>query len=203
MVKDGIVLGHKVPAAGIEVDREEIEVMTGLPAPTNVKNVRIFLGHAGFYRRFIQDFSKITRPLTTLLCKENKFDFTPECVKAFEEIKKALITAPIVQAPDWNLPIKIMCDASDFAVGAVLGQKKDKKLHAVYYASRTLDEAQRNYATTKKRTTCCSLCIRKILPIRSPFASDCPHRPRCNKIFNAEERRETTTIAMDPATPGV
>ena len=150
MVKDGIVLGHKVPAAGIEVDREEIEVMTGLPAPTNVKNVRIFLGHAGFYRRFIQDFSKIARPLTTLLCKEVKFDFTPECVKAFEEINKSLITAPIVQAPDRNLPFEIMCDASDFAVGPVLGQKKDKKLQAVYYASRTLDETQRTYATTEK-----------------------------------------------------
>ncbi|XP_048611558.1 uncharacterized mitochondrial protein AtMg00860-like [Brassica napus] len=104
MVNDVIVLGHKVSAAGTEVDRAKIEVMTGLPAPTNVKDVRSFLGHAGFYRRFIQDFSKIARPLTTLLCKEVKFDFSPECVKAFEEIKKAIITAPIVQPPDWNLP---------------------------------------------------------------------------------------------------
>ena len=100
MVSDGIVLGHKVSATGIEVDRAKIEVMTGLPAPTNVKDVRNFLGHAGFYMRFIQDFSKIARPLTTLLCKELKFNITPECVKAFEEIKKALITVPVVQAPD-------------------------------------------------------------------------------------------------------
>ena len=113
----------------------------GLPATTNVKDVRSFLGHAGFYRRFIQDFSKIARPLTALLCKEVKFEFSPECVKAFEEIKKALITAPIVHAPDWNLSFEIMCDASDFAVGAVLGERKDKRVHAVYYASRTLDEA--------------------------------------------------------------
>ncbi|WZZ59915.1 hypothetical protein YC2023_060022 [Brassica napus] len=150
MVNDGIVLGHKIYAAGIEVDRAKIEVITGLPAPTNVKDMRSFLGHAGFYRRFIQDFSKIARPLTSLLCKEVIFDFTPECVKSFEEIKKALITAPIVQAPDWNLPFEIVCDASDFVVGAVLGQRKDKKLHAVFYASRTLDEEQRNYATTEK-----------------------------------------------------
>ena len=88
MVNDGIVLGHKVSAAGM---RAKIEVMTGLPAPTNVKDVRSFLGHAGFYSRFIQDFSKIARPLTSLLCKEVKFDFTPECIKSFEEIKKALI----------------------------------------------------------------------------------------------------------------
>ncbi|KAF8106797.1 hypothetical protein N665_0132s0010 [Sinapis alba] len=115
--------------------------MTGLPALTNVKDVRSFLGHAGFYRRFIKDFSKIARPLTALLCKEVKFDFTPECHKAFEEIKKALITAPVVQAPDWNLPSEIMCDANVFAVGAVLGQRRYKKLHAIYYAIQTLDDA--------------------------------------------------------------
>ena len=77
MVNDGIVLGHKVSAAGIEIDRAKIEVMTGLPAPNNVKDVRSFLGHAGFYRRFIQNFSKIDIPLNNLLCKEVKFDFTP------------------------------------------------------------------------------------------------------------------------------
>ena len=84
-VNDGIVLGHKVFAAGIEVDRAKIEVMTGLPAPKNVRDVRSFLGHAGFYRRFIQDFSKIARPLNNLLCKEVKLDFTPECMKAFDD----------------------------------------------------------------------------------------------------------------------
>ena len=127
MVNDGIFLGHKVSAAGIEVDRAKIEVMTGLPPPTNIKDIRSFLGHAGFYRRFIEDFSKIARPLTTLLCKDVKFEFTPECQQAFDKIKKALITAPVVQAPDWSFPFEIMCDASDFAVGAVLGQRKDKK----------------------------------------------------------------------------
>ena len=70
--------------------------------------------------------------------------------ESFRRFKKSLITAPVVQAPDWNLPLEIMCDASDFAIGAILGQRKDKKLHAIYYASCTLDEAQRNYATTEK-----------------------------------------------------
>ncbi|KAF8087683.1 hypothetical protein N665_0571s0002 [Sinapis alba] len=95
MVNDGIVLGHKVSAAGIEVDRAKIEVMTSLPAPTNVKDIRSFLWHAGFYRRFIKDFRKIARPLTELLCKEVKFEFTPECLEAFKEIKSALVSAPI------------------------------------------------------------------------------------------------------------
>ncbi|XP_019089243.1 PREDICTED: uncharacterized protein LOC104733997 [Camelina sativa] len=150
MVRDGIVLGHRVSEAGIEVDRAKIEVMTSLQLPENVKAVRSFLGHAGFYRRFIKDFSKIARPLSALLCKDVKFEFTDECRIAFERIKQELVSAPIVQPPDWDLPFEVMCDASDFAVGAVLGQRKDKKLHAIYYASRTLDEAQRNYATTEK-----------------------------------------------------
>ncbi|KAF8092696.1 hypothetical protein N665_0403s0004 [Sinapis alba] len=150
MVNSGIVLGHKVSAAGIEVDKENIEVMTGLLPPANVKDVRSFLGHTGFYRRFIKDYNKIARPLTALLCKEVKFDFTPECLEDFKEIKSALVSAPIVQAPDWDLPFEIMCNASDFAVGVVLGKKKDKMLHAIYYVSRTLADAKRNYATTEK-----------------------------------------------------
>ncbi|CAA7016399.1 unnamed protein product [Microthlaspi erraticum] len=104
----------------------------------------------GFYRRFIKDFSKIARPLTRLLCKETEFLFDEECLKAFEMIKTALVTAPIVQAPNWDYPFEIMCDASDYAVGAVLGQRIDKKLHVIYYASRTMDDAQGRYATTEK-----------------------------------------------------
>ncbi|KAL1190741.1 putative mitochondrial protein [Cardamine amara subsp. amara] len=150
MVRDGIVLGHKISERGIEVDKAKIEVMMGLQPPNSVKGIRSFLGHAGFYRRFIKDFSKIARPLTRLLCKEVKFEFDNACLEAFHTIKGALISAPIVQPPDWELPFEIMTDASDFAVGAVLGQRKDKKLHVIYYASRTMDDAQCRYATTEK-----------------------------------------------------
>ncbi|XP_048602322.1 uncharacterized protein LOC125581268 [Brassica napus] len=150
MVKEGIVLGHKVSEKGIEVDKAKIDVMVGLAPPRTVKDIRSFLGHAGFYRRFIMDFSKIARPLTRLLCKEAAFHFDEECMEAFKNLKNALISAPIVQPPDWDLPFEIMCDASDFAVGAVLGQKRDKKSHVIYYASRTLDEAQAKYSTTEK-----------------------------------------------------
>ncbi|XP_024016379.1 uncharacterized protein LOC112089857 [Eutrema salsugineum] len=141
MVKEGIVLGHKISEAGIEVDKAKVEVMVNLQAPSSFKELRSFLGHAGFYRRFIRNFSKIVRPLTRLLCKEVEFLFDKECEYAFTTIKKAFISAFIVQAPDWSLPFEIMTDASDFAVGAVLDQKKDKKLHVMYYASRTLDKA--------------------------------------------------------------
>ncbi|XP_048615557.1 uncharacterized protein LOC106420654 [Brassica napus] len=150
MVKEGIVLGHKVSEKGIEVDKAKIDVMVGLAPPRTVKDIRSFLGHAGFYRRFIKDFSKIARPLTKLLCKEIIFNFDEECLEAFKKLKEELTSAPIVQPPDWSLPFEIMCDASDYAVGAVLGQKKDKKTHVIYYASRTLDDAQMKYATTEK-----------------------------------------------------
>ncbi|XP_056688625.1 uncharacterized protein [Spinacia oleracea] len=150
MVNEGVVLGHLISERGIQVDRAKIEVIEKLPPPVNVKGVRSFLGHAGFYRRFIKDFSKIAKPLTQLLLKDATFEFTDACLESFDRIKKALITAPIIQPPDWDLPFEIMCDASDFAVGAVLGQRKNKVLHAIYYASKTLDGAQMNYATTEK-----------------------------------------------------
>ena len=88
--------------------------------------------------------------MTNLLQKDIPFVFDDDCVEAIEILKKALITAPIVQPPDWNLPFEIMCDASDYDVGAVLGQRVDKKLNVIQYASKTLDTAQRNYATTEK-----------------------------------------------------
>ncbi|GJW76350.1 reverse transcriptase domain-containing protein [Tanacetum coccineum] len=122
MVKEGIVLGHKISKTGIEVDKAKVDVIAKLPHPTTVKGIRSFLGHAGFYRRFIQDFSKIAQPITHLLEKETSFIFSKECIEAFETLKLKLTQAPILVAPDWDLPFKIMCDASDFAVGAVLGQ---------------------------------------------------------------------------------
>jgi hypothetical protein len=116
----------------------------------NVKGICSFLGHAGFYRHFIKDFSRIARPLTNLLAKDAPFEFTDECLATFHTLKKALIPAPIIQPPNWSLPFEIMCDASDYAVGAVIGQTKDKKHHAIAYASKTLTGAQLNYATTEK-----------------------------------------------------
>ncbi|GJS00474.1 reverse transcriptase domain-containing protein [Tanacetum coccineum] len=125
MCKEGIVLGHKISKSGIEVDRAKVDVIAKLPHPTTVKGVRSFLGHAGFYRRFIQDFSKISRPITHLLEKDTPFVFSQDCINAFETLKKKLTEAPILVVPDWNLPFELMCDASDYAIGAVLGQQFD------------------------------------------------------------------------------
>ncbi|KAK9003508.1 hypothetical protein V6N11_061067 [Hibiscus sabdariffa] len=150
MVDEGIVLGHKISSRGMEVDRAKIDVISKLPPPTTVKGIRSFLGHAGFYRRFIENFSKITKPLCSLLEQGRKFEFDDACIKAFEILKNKLVTAPIIAPPDWKLPFELMCDASDYAVGAVLGQCKGKIFHPIYYASKTLNDAQVNYTTTEK-----------------------------------------------------
>ncbi|XP_076956490.1 uncharacterized protein LOC143631694 [Bidens hawaiensis] len=150
MVTEGIVLGHKISRDGIEVNRAKIDTISRLPPSTSVKSVRSFLGHAGFYHRFVRDFSKITRPMTHLLEKDIAFDFDADCLKAFEFLKGQLVNAPILVAPDWSLPFELMCDASDFAVGTILGQRKDKHFHPIYYASKTLNDAQENYTTTEK-----------------------------------------------------
>ncbi|KAL4269575.1 hypothetical protein GQ457_HM001550 [Hibiscus cannabinus] len=150
MVDEGIVLGHKISSKGMEVDKAKIEVISKLPPPTTVKGIRSFLGHAGFYRRFIEDFSKITKPLCSLLEQGRPFEFNKDCTKAFNLLKQKLVTAPIVEPPDWKLPFELMCDASDYAVGAVLGQRKGKIFHPIYYASKTLNDAQVNYTTTEK-----------------------------------------------------
>ncbi|XP_062118310.1 uncharacterized protein LOC133831924 [Humulus lupulus] len=126
MVREGIVLGHKISSEGIEVDRAKISTIENLPPPISVKGVRSFLGHAGFYRRFINDFSKVSKPLSTLLMNGVPFDFNEECLTAFKTLNEKLISAPIVCAPNWDLPFELMCDASDYAVGAVLGQRVDK-----------------------------------------------------------------------------
>ncbi|RVW74846.1 Retrovirus-related Pol polyprotein from transposon 17.6 [Vitis vinifera] len=122
-VYGGIVLGHIISERGIEVDKAKVELIVKLTSPTTVKGVRQFFGHAGFYRR---------------------------CQNSFDQLKKFLTTTPIVRAPNWQLPFELMCDASDFAIGAVLGQREDGKPYVIYYASKTLNEAQRNYTTTEK-----------------------------------------------------
>ena len=150
MVQQGIVLGHIISKQGIEVDKAKVELIVKLPSLTNVKGVRQFLGHAGFYRRFIKDFSKLARPLCELLVKDDKFIWDDRCQRSFEELKLFLTTAPILRAPNWQLPFEVMCDASDFSVGAILGQRENEKSYVIYYASKTLNEAQRNYTTTEK-----------------------------------------------------
>ncbi|KAJ9552285.1 hypothetical protein OSB04_016330 [Centaurea solstitialis] len=161
MVREVIVLGHKISKDGLEVDKAKIDTISKLPPPTNIKGVRSFLGHAGFYRRFIQDFSKISRPLTKLLEKDAPFIFDEKCISAFETLKRHLTNAPIMVPPDWDQPFEIMCDASDYAVGAVLGQRKNNHFQPICYAGRTLNDAQENYTTTEKELLAVVFAIEK------------------------------------------
>ena len=120
MVQEGIVLSHQISARGIEVDRAKIKAIEKLPSPSLVKGIRSFLGHAGFYQRFIKDFSQIAKPLSSLLAQETPFVFYEQGMQAFSVLKDKLVLAPIVVAPDWDLPFELMCDASDYGIGAVL-----------------------------------------------------------------------------------
>ena len=137
MVREGVVLGHLVSCKGLEVDKAKIEVIQNLPPPAILRDLRSFLGHVGFYRRFIRDFAKVSKPLTTLLCKDKDFFIDKEGEHTLEMLKLALIEAPILQSPNWDLPFEIMCDASDYVVRAVLGQRIEKKPTAILYASKT------------------------------------------------------------------
>ncbi|XP_070035653.1 uncharacterized protein [Nicotiana tomentosiformis] len=156
MVQEGIVLGHIVSSKGIEVDRVKVDVIEKLPPPTSVKAIRSFLGQGGFYRRFIKDLSKIAKPLCKLLEKYHPFVFSDDHRVEFEELKKKLMTAPIIVAPDWGQPFELMCDASDYTVGAVLGQRKDKFMDPIYYASSKViiytDHAALRYLIEKRES---------------------------------------------------
>ena len=141
MVTKGIILGHEISAAGLEVDQAKVSIIKTLLPPTTVKGIRSFLGDVGFYRRFIRDFLKISRPLCRLLEKDENFDFDESCRSAFEEIKSRLVIVPIMATPEWNKAFEIMCDANDYAMRAVLGQRTEKRSRAMYYASKTFNEA--------------------------------------------------------------
>ncbi|GJW27507.1 reverse transcriptase domain-containing protein [Tanacetum coccineum] len=136
-----------------DVIKKEVEKLldVGLiyPISDSPLGIRSFLGHASFYRRFIKDFSKISRPMTHLLEKNTPFIFSEECIQAFQTLKKKLTEAPILIAPNWDYPFELMCDASDYAIGAVLGQRIEKHFRPIHYASKH-DEGGSKLHTTEK-----------------------------------------------------
>ena len=155
-------MGHRISEKGIKVDRDKVEVKERLPPPISIKSVRSFLGHAGFYRRFIKDFSKIAHPLCKLLEKDCKFYFDESCLKTFDELKEKLVSVPIIIFPDWNSQFEVICDASGVALGVVLGHRRNKILHPIYCASKALNEAQKNYTVTKQELLAVVFVFEKI-----------------------------------------
>ncbi|KAA3477480.1 Retrovirus-related Pol polyprotein from transposon 17.6 [Gossypium australe] len=138
MVREGIILGHKITRQGIDVDKAKIDIIEKLPPPMSVKGIKSFLGHAIFYRRFIKDFSKISKPLNKLLEKDTTFNFDEKCLKAFDNLKSHLLSTLIIVTPDWGSPFKLIYDASDFVVGAIIGQRRNKIFHPIYYEKKEL-----------------------------------------------------------------
>ncbi|WMV50052.1 hypothetical protein MTR67_043437 [Solanum verrucosum] len=148
--KEGTVLGHKYYGESMQVDQAKFEVIAKFPPPILIKGVRSFLGHAGFFRRFIKDFSKFAYPLCKLLEKECIFELDEACVKEFLSLKEKFVSAPIIVAPDWIIPFELMCDVSGVALGVVLDQCKINFFHSIYYASKTLNVVKKNYTVTEQ-----------------------------------------------------
>jgi len=157
MFTKGIVLGHHISGDGIKVDRSKVEVISKLPIPNCQKDVRIFLGFTGYYRRFIEKFTKIESPLFKLLTKDCEFKWDPNCQSASETLKTRIFEAPILRGPIWKLPFHIYIDASDTTLGAMLGQK-DLVPYAIYYTSKNLTPTELNYTVTEKRVLSCCSC---------------------------------------------
>ena len=160
MVNEGIVLGHKIYVAGLEVDQAKVYVIETLMPPLQLKGLEVFWDMLDF-KEDIKDFSKISRPLCRLLEKDAKFDFDESCRSAFEEIKTILVITPIMVTPDWNKDFEIMCDANDYAMGAVLGQRTEKIFRAIYYASKTFNE---NYSNIEKEMLAIIFSREKLRP---------------------------------------
>jgi len=139
-------LGMKVSGKGVEMSEDKVEAVLEWPAPSNVKEVQSFLGFANFYRRFINGFSRIAKPLTKLTRKDHPWMWNELAAQAFEELKKAFTTAPVLIHPDTQKPFTLETDASNFAYGACLSQKgEDGKLHPVAFLSKSMSPAELNY----------------------------------------------------------
>lgn len=148
--KEVTYLGHQITDEGVKPDPKLVECVQNFPVPQNVKGVKSFLGLSGYYRRFIQNYGQIAKPLTSLLKKDVPFKWSDLCQQSFEKLKNLLINYPILQYPDFTRPFNLTCDASNYAIGVVLSQGSIGKDLPIAYASRTLSKAEINYNTTEK-----------------------------------------------------
>ena len=146
----GTMLGHSISQQGLQVDPNKIDIIQRVPPPQKQRDVRSFLGLAGYYQRFIKDFSKLASPLFGLLAKSSKFIWSKSCHETLNILKGKLTTAPILRGPNWALPFHIHADASHKAIGAALGQVEEKFPFAIYFISKNLSKAKINYTVTKK-----------------------------------------------------
>jgi hypothetical protein len=145
-----IYLGHNVSQNGVAPHESKVESIRNFPRPKTVKEVRAFLGLAGYYRSFIADFAAISRPMTLLTRKDTRFDWTEKQQKAFDQLKAALSSESVLAHPNFELPFILSCDASNYAISAILSQKQNGKERPTSFATRVLNEHEINYSTTHK-----------------------------------------------------
>lgn len=157
-------LGYVLSKEGLKIDWDKIKPIVDYPAPTNIKQLRRFLGMIGWYSRFIENFATIKVPLTNLLHKDCKWHWGPEQQDSFENLKLAITKAPVLVRPDFTLPFQIHADASNFAVGAVLTQVQNGEEHPICFTSRVLSKAERNYTVTEKECLAVIAAVEKMRP---------------------------------------
>jgi hypothetical protein len=150
MLTEGIVLGHHISDSGMRFDPEKIYIITQIRIPSSQMEVCIFLGHASYYRRFIPNFTSLATPLFKLLSKEVEFKWDDECQIYFEILKQKLSTTPVLRGPNWSLPFHICTNASDIALGVVLGQRENQIPYAIYFISKNLSPTEVNYTVIEK-----------------------------------------------------
>ena len=150
MMSEGVVLGHFISTDGMQVDPSKIRVIKNIPTPGAQKEVRSFLGHVGYYKRFIENFPKLASPLFSLLMKDVQFTWNEACQTTFVKLKEKLSTTPILRGPNWTLHFHISLDAFDTSIGVVLGQQDGQEPYAIYYISKNLAPAELNYIVTEK-----------------------------------------------------
>lgn len=181
-------LGHVITDNGVSPNPEKVKAISQFPTPKTAKDIKSFLGLTGYYRRFIENFSHITKPLTSLLKKDVIFNWSNEQEQAFNTLKQKLISAPLLQYPDFTLPFVVTTDASNYAVGAVLSQGEIGKDKPIAYASRTLNKQEGNYSTTEKELLAIIFAINTFRPYLYgyKFKIVTDHRP-LTWLFNAKD----------------
>ena len=162
-------LDYIIDAKGLRADPEKTKAIIDFPAPTNLRQLRGFLGMVGWYSRFMPEFSSDKVPLCELLRKDVKWRWTAEHQQAFEKIKRGLISAPVLVRPDFAKPFKLHCDASDYAIGAVLTQEFNGLQHSIIFINRLLTAAERKFTTTEKECLAVLWAVEKLRPYLEGF----------------------------------
>lgn len=186
--REVVYLGHLITEQGVKPDPEKVRCVKDYPAPGNTKEIKQYLGLSGYYRRFIEHYSKIAKPLTNLLKKETPFEWSDECEKSFNIIKQKLIEAPILQYPDFEKPFILTTDASHFAIGCVLSQGILGQDRPIAYASRTLNKAEQSYSTTEKELLSIVWAVKNYRPylLGREFKIYTDHQP-LTWLFNVKD----------------